>query len=651
MADILQLVNDPRFKALSSEDQQDLVMRFHSKYSGPSLPPELAQAPPPPPTPSNRLKGTPEPANWGNRLAGGALGLATGGPGLGAFNMMFPPQTAGDYASNILPGPLGKAGGKILSKMGPGILKTLMSGGLGAANTALTHVGSEAINRGANKLGLQNAEQDDMTPGALQMAIGTLAPAIGTHMLDNKVRNNPTVRSNEFMNQQTGQNLPVSQIGQRGTAPIDPSMAGVMKAAENPQLTQAQTSLKGEQTKLQALALAQRQKDEAIALQQNVIKGRQRQQREIVAQGIRDKTGLKISADDISDSDKLRVDDLTKLETDLLDKRSAYRAAGRMERTENTPSIKQELDDEIVAAQKLILAKKAEIIQEKAIETMAKAPDPTKLPIANTATEISRARKQIGTLNYEKKKMATAQDVLRQSITDLKETSGTMQDAMNPLLRKIAWDSPDPAKLIQNFMDDGTPDAIKAFKAQLAASPNGARQVEALQKSMLTEFFKRAYDPNTKSLSNAQKMFAADGQFSAQKIEALYGPDKVNTFRQAIDDIQKLEKDTASSGPGFAKHAVNHFLGWSLPMGLLHAKGANMLAAGTAAAGASFGIIMWPKLIDSTLKNPKFADMFHRWATSDRAERSLRSWPTIARFFDENSESVSSAVAPPEPNE
>lgn len=205
--------------------------------------------------------------------------------------------------------------------------------------------------------------------------------------------------------------------------------------------------------------------------------------------------------------------------------------------------------------------------------------------------------------------------------------------------------SPTTARSFINNIVNSDSEHIDALYKHLKTQKKGSQMIGDIQDSLISEFLNRAYDPQTKNLTNASKLFAADGPFNKPKIEAIFGggdkgAEKVRQFSQIVDDVRSLTELQAQSQkqPGFGSKFLRSQL-IATPLGfILNWLGApHFVAAGAAEAlGSAVGFIPGTKLINGLLENPKLLEAFHSWATHGGGADAFKMNPGLSSWLDQN---------------
>ncbi len=571
----------------------------------------------------------------GDRMYGAGTGAMTGallgpaGMASGAlFGALMPPENAGDLTAQAAMPFMGKGTAPLINLGKKGYGKTAMAGLLGM----LEGTGANAIDAGVNKAIDPNNRQS-FTPSAANLIPSAVGPMLGQMLLANKVKARPTTKSFEFANQETG--LPaineMDSLGQfkdksgaeaarvagRGTLPTD---LEANTAAGKPLQVDLEKA-----KRLKASVDEQIKKNNTITANVDAMRTIQEQ---------------KLTGN--SDSTQKILDDVRANKAQLQSQNSALKLQKEKllaNADQQHPSVLKPVLDQIdeKLKQNDLTGKQLDIQEFHANQQLKWDQEPINKTLGEYDNKTKGIKSSTAALNLEKQKLTNKSDLLNQSLADLKEQSNSW-NAENPWYQGIVKDSTDTTSLLQNIQKS-TPEGVQAYYKHLESLPNGKQHVEALRGSLVDDFFRQSYDPNSKTLANAPKLMEPNGPYSQEKLAAIFGGDKegiarAGRFQQAVTDIQKLADNEKNSGAGqMAQYALRHST-WVLPNMIVfhpeiltpaHVGG---LAVGTATLLASVG---YDKLVDQILKNPKFGSYFHQWATgTSRQARSLSNWPSLA---------------------
>lgn len=150
-------------------------------------------------------------------------------------------------------------------------------------------------------------------------------------------------------------------------------------------------------------------------------------------------------------------------------------------------------------------------------------------------------------------------------------------------------------------------DTVKSYVDYLNDKGDAAG-LKATQKLMITKFFGDAWDPKTRSWSNAGKAMSGDSVWNSDKIEAMFGSDKegrksAGIFSQAIQDMQSLAEYQAKD----SKKSM-----YAIPGGFL--LGA-LIGGGTVGRIAKeVAVLSGAKLAQAVVTNPALASALHKYA-------------------------------------
>jgi|SRR5579871_64051 len=204
-----------------------------------------------------------------------------------------------------------------------------------------------------------------------------------------------------------------------------------------------------------------------------------------------------------------------------------------------------------------------------------------------------------------------------------------------------------PKQLVGNLINGDSDNIDRLFK-YLGNQKNGDQMIKTTRDAFLTEMMARAYDPQTKQLSNIGKITAGDGPFNRNKLISIFGggregQETTKQVDQLLQDFKTLQdvKDTAKKSTGFG-----HLAGWYFtPMGATYAAlhyglhtsypaamGSAALA-GVASKGAQAVFQGYIPLIDKYISNPQFAQAFHNWAQTGGDMKTMFKIPMLSRVL------------------
>src|SRR6185369_12169834 len=210
--------------------------------------------------------------------------------------------------------------------------------------------------------------------------------------------------------------------------------------------------------------------------------------------------------------------------------------------------------------------------------------------------------------------------LLKQQIADLKVESDKRWNAMDAGLRGLSQDVNNPQQLVDSLVK-AKPETVHAYMEHIRSQPKGDVHAAAIQEALQSEFFRKAYDPATKALSNAGGLTAAEGPFSRAKLDAIFGKDTGGRIQNFVNEINELSNTSQGTVQQMAHSFKNHAF-WVLPTALLYNSGSIHSAEAVAAGGvATMATIAYPKIINALLKSPKLADEFHQFATQGGATK------------------------------
>lgn len=660
MPDINELLKDSEFQQLSPEDQQEIVLEFVTKNS---KKPQVSMQDTSLGTTASEAYGKLPPwlQQTLHRGTAAGVGFATGGPLNAALMGAFPPETPGQWGASMLAGPVGKLAGKAVSSAANPAVKTLMSGLGGLGGYLGLNAATEGIDRATTSAGLTNIPKREVLPNTLtdavrqspEILLSTLAPMMGQQLIGNLTKSRPGAVSAQAVKDITGGadaiNIP-SLEKFRALEHKAPELAQVLASGQNPTPEQIVNTI--QQAKVQEIldklsGVKSKLKVKKAELNvDTLVNDVEKAKKELARKALIDKgksTQAKLQPE-IAEQSQLNVGDVqTDIDKASLELRKATRNRASRD-------FRNKLDEKVFETQKTRNNAKAELTRLKE-EQKAYG-----LGAAEDAAEIGREKAGLDVkakkINLEKKnkvdlrlaKIDATEDVLDKSLKKLQEDADSAAKALHPDLGNIAK-ATNPNELMQNI-SASSPGGVAAYRAHIAREL-GDKGVKAFQEGAVNQFFKEAYSPETKALSNAPKLF--ETKFTPDKLRAIFGngPDaeeKVRIFTQAVDDIQSVDPGKGATAIGKMAQSFGTHIGWILPNMLVFHADRVMgpgLAGAAAVGGAAMMAVKYPKLIDAMLRNPKLGDSFHKWATgTTRVERSLSSWPRLAAWFKANAEPV-----------
>jgi hypothetical protein len=189
---------------------------------------------------------------------------------------------------------------------------------------------------------------------------------------------------------------------------------------------------------------------------------------------------------------------------------------------------------------------------------------------------------------------------------------------------------------------------IDALYKFLGTQKNGDQMISDVRDAMLTEFFAKAYDPRTKTLSNSAKLIAGDGPFNLDKVEAMFGggvegQDAAQKFSTLVSDLRTMSDSAAQAKAQGSmtdwKHMRLEYAATGLG-GMVGGaiKGRIGAEAGAAVGGGAVTAIMgYPRLVDAVVNSQAFGNQFHQWASKGGSMDALKVAPLITSWINKNS--------------
>lgn len=661
---ITDMLNDPEFKALPKATQEQLITEKTFEGGTSEQPRGLKSVGLLTGTPHDEGTVTPgsfrdmfkrnaEASNtpqsrraldtgFGALTASTLPGMTPGTAGFaGALSGAFPPKSTGERAMMGATGalPMGSMMNKL--KDAPPAIKTMIQSLLGGAMTQGYTAGTEGINRGVNALG-GHEPTGSAHAGALETLLGMFIPGAAQHFTGNAVTKAPATKGANLLAQLTGDVNP-SALESAGTLnpnqTLTPSTDALQHGNPAEQLAFMQQQL-SKSSKTQAQIATQTAEQVLQAKQEIATKKLEDQARELAATQRKAPVvkGQQQMDQELSAS-KLKTAQMKYDQARAEMRGTAYPVPPDYYQTQAKAGTNLQRTQEEVRAERMKQRKMEMRAQEKQI-MLDKEREKIGSPLPPSVSDIQAQ----GTVQIAKENEYQAS--IKKAMEDLQQKASSYAD-MNPGVRDLVWRpregsgrlTPTIDDIIQNVVEKGTADDVRGIRDHLAAQGKG--HVEAFEKAMTEEFMRRAYDGNTRNLTNAPKLAASTGPFSSDKLAALYGVQidspKITEFRRAIDDIGQIRTGITGS---FARSVVGH--GAWVTAGALITPGGLSTAKTGLAIGAGLVSIGWPKLIDEILRNPRFGQQFHQWATSTtRMGQSLKNWPRLAAQLHEMSEPVS----------
>lgn len=656
MSELSDVLNDPLFKKLSPEKQQQKIMEISARTTTGNKATNPIDAQPtdksfntmqmthmdeddPDTTMMQRLLGGGAGAIQGGAmggLLGGLPGAAGGAISEGMSGFAFPPKSKGQWAAQAASGPLGALGGAATGLAKNKTAQTGIAGLMGLLhNYALNGVSEGVDQRG-----------DKITPSVPQALLSILGPAAGHHLTNTVTSERPVVKSNELIEGMTGNKAKISDMPALETLQHNnPDLASIILAGKEP--TPAQIANSTRQARLERdirkttnarNVIGEKKAENAVDTAVNLAA---KAKKEVVT--VKARLGIQPDiTQQATDNAGPVASDLNQAQFDL---REGKRFGPPNEDTSYNEHV-NDLDKNVLDKQMTANEAKAELIRLKAEDQAyggASKVDAAETKSANASIAIDTKGQ-----GWRDKQLKSRQDFFNQQLDDLRKDSNSQSIALHPDLGKLTGsDIVTGNDLIHKL---GSPDisasGLEAYRQRIK-SKMGTKGTQQLEDSMVEEFFRQAYDPKTKTLSNAPQVFSKEGNFPAEKILAMYGggakaQEKLQTLTRTTEAIRALQ---APGGPfkEFGKRLGAH-VAWVLPnMLIFHPEALPVTAGSMAAAGGVVGsAILYPKLIDAMLRNPKRGEDFYKWATStSRTGRSLANWPRLAAWLKSNSEPIS----------
>tara|TARA_R110000868_G_scaffold4119_13_gene25040 strand:+ start:2595 stop:5012 length:2418 start_codon:yes stop_codon:yes gene_type:complete len=640
----------------------------------------------------------------GGAVLGAGTGMLAGGPIGGVVGAvmggLMPPETPGQFATEVLSGGVGKLFGKgvqAASKLHP------LLGGLARSGAGL----AEAEGAHALTTGIDTGKPRGFNPLSLPGIAATAAPQLGA-AFEHVVGKSPGVANRKLTNmagslkpQLTHSNLLTENLGMPNGRPV----AGASKFAENSfkdMSVMKETTL---QPYMSALDDLRANKTQLETQMENL--------KTTGAQGLFSATQQGANLNDVTDKLNKINAQLDSHVTDLAAAEVAQQANKTASRNMKKTGAKTGQTQAEIDAQKTqgkAIKYVQSTVEEKRLQSLSLILNDDKLSptqrrqqieIINNqfAQEQNQHAQNIGKtviaeslLTPELRKLkATATQADRNIDTNSKFQAGLKSDiktgnieAKNLSAQKTALESAQKqyykqAQDITGVSLDGVDATIKHFETNLKGYTILPREVKALVDAsgsvdnfvqaakglstqelntamnflpaaqqaafkknvgdaVLFDFFARSYDPATKMYTNAEKYRQ---QFGLPNVEFFTGtPDANRRFSELTQTI--IEAAGKENSPvrnmltSYAARGVG-FSALSAIFGQSHYHTGNLAAAG---AGAAALVISLPYLVGSAMKNPKLADDFIKF-TKSGGTLTYAQVPYLARFIKEEGKPTS----------
>lgn len=538
-------------------------------------------------------------------LASGGLGAWPAAAGMGLFSALTAPENATDALTNAagfgLAGPAMKAE-NLMAKFGlPGLAKAGIRGAEGYAQHKL----GEGINTGFGHYPGENPPSDTFGTAssvALPMLLGGMA---------DKIQASPVTKQKELhaniqdtINQLAGKSAPVGPQMEQNSG-VGKGIKTILKNIEtNTQIAKTQQEMAARAAK-EVPALQQQKADTLITPLEGL-----------------DKTAKLAAIDaNINKLHKYMPDD---------------------------PNVKQ-----------LKMAQDARTKVEQGINPFSGQPLPPEMKdsVLSDITRLSeQAQNQIvqsktAQLQAASEKYAQSQPAPPnvQPIFDIVGQDAIKNPLENIYLKSLVAPSADGAPMtartfLNNVMNSDSEHIDALYKYLKTQGVNGTKMQGHMQDAFISEFFNKAYDPQTKTLTNAGKLFAADGPFNKPKVEAMFGggekgAEKARQFASIVDDIRALtDLQKQPQGPGgWAKFGKSQIVAAATGF-ILSGLGVPHFAAGATgeALGSLVGFIPSNKLISGMMTNPNLAKALHEWAANGGSGTAFKMNPGLSKWLDQN---------------
>ncbi len=635
---LMELLTDPRFGKLSQQDQEDLIAGLPQK--GPDADKMMEKH-----APVN-----PEALDKFSRLGTAETGSIVGGPLGGLLGLNFPAKSKGDLASMLVTGGAGTAAAPLVNKAKSSIGKTGITGLLGFLNHQLGTATTEGVDRiGAPDDREKGSFVSDpaTTRGAAGTAMSTVLPMLLQSLIGNKVSNNPMVKSKDMVSELQAPQ-PMSAMDSMASA--RPSMTAGLEEArvaggtQPPSVVPVAADLATKEAQMAANTQRKASLTEANKYLDVNKSGQALRKARISLASNNIKADLEKQTNEIqSQIDQIKATGAGETEPALLEARAKLKELAKVN---NTSYVKQKAENTVDQLEMQMQQQKAEIVRKGAEANAATSAVSINLGQNKNKAGQADLGKAMST-KAQKTNSLTAQGIdnqnalLKQQIADLKIESDKRWNAMDAGLRGLSQDVNNPQQLVESLVKAKS-ETVQAYMEHLRSQPQGSTHEKAIQDALQSEFFRQAYDPATKILSNTGKLTSSEGTFSRPKLDAIFGKDTAGKIQNYVNEINELVSSANNGNLQQMAHSFKNHLFWIIPTGLLYNTGAmhspEALATGTV---ASLATIAYPKIINALLKSPATADEFHRFATQGGLSKvSLSNFPRVAALFKKESEPV-----------
>lgn len=271
-------------------------------------------------------------------------------------------------------------------------------------------------------------------------------------------------------------------------------------------------------------------------------------------------------------------------------------------------------------AEQQILEEKSRLAGEKrTLKIASQAPLSEQEEIAKTKAASAIVEREIA----EKDALA---DRIAARIEDFRKT--------NPVVASLLDEAVTSNDILDKFFDASmTPTAIQEIRTFfMRESPDTWK---AFRDAVLTELFKRSYDPKTKTLANLPRLVNPSGKdrppLSFDKLVAIFGNDEEGRrFTEAITKFaEATQKGMLSAGLG---HAIAHAIYYTPFMLLFHPERVSpLITAGAVAGAGALTAVTLNRMISWAARNPAAWRHLLRWFSGGAEATALAESPVLAR--------------------